>query len=60
MRLEGSEQQDVAVVTCVSFRAGVPGAPSCLGCEELELRKDKVLGGGAQELLERSRALLRV
>lgn len=32
---------------CVSFRAGAPKAPSYLVCEELELRKEKVLDEAA-------------
>lgn len=31
--------------TCVSFRAGAQKAPLHLVCEELELRKEKVLDG---------------
>lgn len=52
--------------TCVSFRAGVPEAPLCLGCEELELREEKVLDGAAGSVREcpgapgEARALLRL
>lgn len=40
---------------CVPLRAGVPKAPLYLVCEELELRREKVLdgvAGSARECLE--------
>lgn len=52
--------------TFVSFRARVPKAPLWLVCEELELRKEKVLDGAGGSVREcpgapgEVRALLRM